>query len=174
MKRNPIEYRPIECSQCKKKVHVNYSEIVSDSVTTWQMCRDCPILQAKLQGEDKEIDTTEKKKELCCSYCHTSLESVLMGEPLGCKECYQIFRHVLVNQLIDADQLPPHLTSGLPKNSKLHLGKAPHIAEDGVNVTRMQELTKALNEAVKEENYEEAAWLRDQINLFTERVDDKP
>jgi len=173
MDTNPAECRPIECSQCKKKVYVSYSEVIGNSVTTWQMCHNCPILQTKLQGEGKG-SITGKGKSLYCSYCRTSLESVLMGEPLGCKECYRVFRDVLVDQLVDANQLPPHFTLDLSnKAAKLHIGDTPHLSEKAIDETRMQNLTKDLSDAIKEENYEEAAWLRDQINLLTEKADGK-
>jgi len=174
MEKKSIECRPIECNQCKKRIHISYSEVVDQTITTWKMCRDCPILQEKLQGKNKNVYISGEHKDLYCSHCHTSLESVFMGGPLGCKECYQTFRTVLIDQLADANQLPSRLAFDISRNaSKLHVGRNPHITEDDLSATRMHDLSKALAEAIKEENYEEAAWLRDQINLLMEKVDGK-
>lgn len=164
--------RPLECSQCKKAADVIYSEMVGDSVTTTEMCRDCPVLKQKLQGKTVQQEAPKKEEGLCCSHCHTSLESVLMGEPLGCKECYAIFQDVLTDQLLESQLISPRLkpnpASPVPT---LHIGKSPHIKDKGENTTRIRDLNEALSEALKGENYEEAAWLRDQINALTEVKD---
>ncbi|MCB1084762.1 MAG: UvrB/UvrC motif-containing protein, partial [Chlamydiia bacterium] len=41
-------------------------------------------------------------------------------------------------------------------------------------VSRIRDLSEALNQALKGENYEEAAWIRDQINALTEPLDEVP
>lgn len=169
-----MEEKPIECSHCKKKADVIYSEMVGNAVTTWQMCRDCPVLQSKLQGKTENVKDTTKEEDLCCSNCHTSLESVLLGEPLGCKECYQVFQEVLIDQLTETDQVSPRLKpSPASQTPTLHIGKSPHIDEKALHSTRMRDLNEALAEALKGENYEEAAWLRDQINALMEKSDER-
>lgn len=169
-----MEERPIECSQCKKKADVVYSEMITGCVTTWKMCRDCPILQSKLQGKNDNLAKGNKEEDLCCSNCHTSLESVLMGEPLGCKDCYHVFQDVLIDQLTETDQVSPRLKpSPVSQTPTLHIGKSPHIDEHALNSSRIRDLNEALSEALKGENYEEAAWLRDQINALMEKSDER-
>ena len=166
--------RPLECSQCKRCADVIYSEMVGDTVTTTEMCRDCPVLKLKLQGKDSLEESPKKEEGLCCRECHTSLEAVLMGEPLGCKECYEIFEEVLTDQLLESQLISPRLkpnpASPIPT---LHIGKSPHITgkEESASA-RIRDLNEALSEALKGENYEEAAWLRDQINAMTEVKDE--
>ncbi len=160
--------RPLECSQCKKNADVVYSEIVGDTVNIVVMCQGCPVLKQKLQGKTAP-DTSRKKEEgLCCNACKTSLEAVLMGEPLGCKGCYAAFEEILTDQLIEAQCISPRLkpnpSSPMPT---LHIGKSPNIDETSKHLTRIRDLNEALSQALKGENYEEAAWLRDQINTLT-------
>ena len=166
--------RPLECSQCKRCADVIYSEMVGETVTTTEMCRDCPVLKQKLQGSTSLDDTPKKEEGLCCSNCHTSLEAVLMGEPLGCKECYAVFQDVLTDQLLEAQLISPRLkpnpASPVPT---LHIGKTPQFDETAQNTSRIRDLNESLSEALRGENYEEAAWLRDQINALTEMKDER-
>ncbi|MDJ0651721.1 MAG: UvrB/UvrC motif-containing protein [Simkaniaceae bacterium] len=165
--------RPLECSQCKKCGDVIYTEMIGDTTTTTEMCQDCPVLKQKLEGKTPIKGTPKKEESLCCSQCHTSLESILMGEPLGCKECYFIFQDVLVDQLMETQLISPKLKPNPASTTPaLHIGKTPFIDETTENTTRIRNLNEALGEALKGENYEEAAWLRDQINSLTKASDE--
>lgn len=96
-----------------------------------------------------------------------------MGEPLGCKECYLIFESVLVDQLMETQLISPKLKPNpASPTPALHIGKTPFIDERSKNRTRIHDLNEALGDALKGENYEEAAWLRDQINSLTKASDD--
>jgi len=167
--------RPVECSQCKKPIKVLYKEITSESMMCLQMCTECPILKQKLYGEasltkNEEIGG-EKESGLYCGHCKTSLESVKMGNPLGCSECYSVFSDLLLNELATAGQIPPYLKKMLAtkKTHPIHMGKTPYKSLTIPSSSRLTALNEALNEALKIENYEQAAWLRDQIKTLTEK-----
>ena len=102
--------RPVECSHCKKTIKVIYKEIVGDSILCTEMCADCPILQQKLHGQNPELQIRETLSEaeagLCCGNCRTTLESIQMGNPLGCSECYAVFSDVLISELSTMDKIP--------------------------------------------------------------------
>ena len=158
--------RPVECSKCKKSVTVFYKEIVGNTITTTEMCADCPILQKKLHGtvpENREETSKQLGTGLFCGHCHTSLESIKMGNPIGCSQCYVVFADLLVQELIAENKLPKAMETAR-RNQPLHIGKTPegpvHIPHTS---NRLTSLNEALNEALQKENYEEAAWLRDQI-----------
>jgi protein arginine kinase activator len=160
--------RPIECSQCKRPAKVLYKEI-TDTIICTEMCADCPVLQAKLHGEEKKIDKTGS--QICCGSCGTSLESVRMGQPLGCTECYAVFNDFLVEELIAADAIPLPLQKKLStqRSQVIHIGKSPDQPVDITLSSRLASLNEALNDALKRENYEQAALLRDQIKTLTEK-----
>ena len=165
--------RPLECNKCKKAADVIYSEMVGSEVNIISMCRECPVLKQKLQGKAPAEATPKKEEGLCCSQCHTSLESVLMGEPLGCKECYHVFQDVLLDQLIEAQLVSPRLKPNPSKPTPtLHIGKTPEVAAEAQDAKRIRDLNESLREALKGEKYEEAAWLRDQINGLTKAQDE--
>jgi protein arginine kinase activator len=167
--------RPVECSHCKKPIKVIYKEIVDNSIIITEMCADCPVLQQKLHGQMAELQPreglTETEAGLCCGHCRTTLESIKMGNPLGCSECYAIFADVLISELIAADKLSSRLKKDLQakKIQPLHLGKSPGKPLTIPASSRLTALNEALNEALKRENYEQAAWIRDQIKALTEK-----
>jgi protein arginine kinase activator len=167
--------RPVECSHCKKSIKVIYKEIVTSSIVCTEMCSDCPVLQQKLHGQMAEPKKREGLPEtgagLYCENCRTSLESIKMGNPLGCSECYAVFADVLISELIAADKLPARIKRDIlaKKTQPLHLGKTPNKPLTIPPSSRLTTLNEALNEALKKENYEQAAWIRDQIKALTEK-----
>lgn len=161
--------RPLECSQCKKSADVIYSEIAGKTNITTHMCRDCPVLKQKLYGKPSAEPSQPQEKELCCCKCQTTLASVLMGEPLGCKECYTVFEDILFDQLRETELISPRLKSNpTTPSAPLHIGKTPYSEERTNQSTKLRDLNQSLREALQGENYEEAAWLRDQIHSLTQ------
>lgn len=161
--------RPVECSHCKKPIQVSYKEVIAEAVFCTDMCADCPILQQKLYGESTSTSKEGWKEAdagLCCGNCMTTLEAIKTGNPLGCSECYEVFGDVLISELIKAGKLPPRITKELSskKSVPIHLGKSASKPLDITPSSKLTALNEALNEALKKENYEQAAWLRDQIN----------
>lgn len=166
--------RPVECGQCKKGAKVVYKEMVGRTVTTTEMCSDCPILLKKLHGmtpTEASGTVEETPASLVCSKCHTSLEAVKMGNLMGCTECYALFGDLLVQELFAEDKIPPQLEKAT-RNQPLHVGKTPGYTATSQGSNRLTSLNESLNEALKRENYEEAAWLRDQIKELTEKKDE--
>ncbi len=98
-------------------------------------------------------------------------ESVKTGNPLGCPECYLVFADVLLAELIAKHALPIHVKN-TKKTQPLHFGKSPHRALSLPTSSRLMALNEALNDALKKENYEQAAWLRDQIRALLEKGSD--
>ncbi|MBI2742762.1 MAG: UvrB/UvrC motif-containing protein [Chlamydiales bacterium] len=167
--------RPVECGHCKKPAKVLYKEIEGKTTTCTEMCADCPILQQKLHGEVTPPKTAEGSTSgLCCGNCLTTLESVKTGNPVGCSECYSVFSDILVSQLMESDSIPSRLKKSLTmkRGQPLHVGKSPDKTVTIAASSRLLALNQALNDALKQENYEQAAWLRDQIKALTERSND--
>ena len=167
--------RPIECSHCTKPIKVIYKEIIGEEVSCTQMCADCPILNQRLYGKESTELSSEKPPPLFCGKCHTGLESLKTGNHLGCSGCYEVFGDLLINELASRHKLPPNLqkTIASRRNSPLHSGKSPGKPIEIPSTSQLTTLNEALNEALKKENYEQAAWLRDQIKALEENPDAK-
>ncbi|MES2200231.1 MAG: UvrB/UvrC motif-containing protein [Chlamydiota bacterium] len=165
--------RPVECSHCKKHIKVTYKEVIGDAILCSEMCHDCPILEQKLHGRSEENLSRgpEDDTSLCCATCMTTLESIKTGFPLGCSNCYSVFEDILIKELIEQDKLPSRIRKELlsKKSIPLHLGKSPGTSITIPSSGRLTSLNEALNDALKKENYEQAAWLRDQIKELMEK-----
>lgn len=163
--------RPLECSECHRPIAVRYTEMSADSSAEQVMCSDCPVLLAKLHGKrvDQAIDSNvslESEAGLCCGTCGTTLEAVQTGNPLGCSECYEVFRDVVVEAVARSQQIPAKL---LKKSSqRLHVGRSPGEMVEMSPSLRLLALNEALDETLSREDYEQAAWLRDQIKELKE------
>ena len=162
-----MEERPLECNQCRKSIEVFYQEFVGGNQTCYHMCLQCPILQSKLGEETHEFSFSLEEKEgaSSCSSCKTTKESFLLGEPLGCAQCYIFFEKTILTQLEALDAIAPHSKKGVP-SVYLHSGKTPEPLSKTPLKKRLVVLTESLDQALREENYEEAAWIRDQIKIL--------
>jgi protein arginine kinase activator len=162
--------RPLECGECKKPIAVLYTEIVGNTITRTVMCNDCPVLKRRLFGELHPlpyVTIPEGGTGLACGSCGTTLDAIRMGSPLGCSQCYEIFEEVVLAELQQAQKLPSHINI-LKKSSPVHIGKAPGERQEINPSARLLALNEALSETLKREDYEQAAWLRDQIKALTE------
>jgi protein arginine kinase activator len=150
--------RPLECSNCKKEATVNYTEIVGKTISRYTMCSECPVLQHHLHGSLNEEMNEETKTGVCCGNCGTILGDIQMGNLMGCPECYNVFTDTIS---IDLNSV---LDDNTPSSSKtLHIGRGPGETLKACPSTRLLALNEALNETLAREDYEQAAWLRDQI-----------
>ncbi len=161
--------RPLECGECKKPIAIRYTEIVGDSIIHTSMCADCPELQRRLHGTSpRELVANQTGAAgLECGNCGTRLEDVKRGHPLGCSECYTVFEDVLLIEMQATNRLPARLSLS-KKNVPLHIGRSPGEKLAINPSSRLLALNEALKETLSREDYEQAAWLRDQIKALTE------
>jgi protein arginine kinase activator len=162
--------RPLECSDCKKPISTCYSEIVGNTISCNCMCSDCPVLERRLFGL-RDPNTTEQITEgatgLACGNCGTTLEALRVGAPLGCSSCYEVFEEMIITELFTLDKVPAWLGTA-KKTQSLHIGRGPGQTQEISASMRILALNEALNETLKREDYEQAAWLRDQIKALTD------
>lgn len=167
--------RPLECSECKKPISVIYTEIIGGNMTRTAMCADCPHLQRRLYGtpiHHQAIEGQDITTGLACGNCGTTLESLRVGIPLGCSVCYEVFDDVLIGEMLASEKIPPRITPA-KKSIPIHIGRAPGEVQEMNPSLRLLALNEALNETLRKEDYEQAAWLRDQIKALTENPEGK-
>ena len=171
------------CDECKKnKATVHLTEIVNEQITKLNLCEAC----AKEKGSDVEqhfgiadllsaLSDVEAETPAApgvaavknkCAHCGLTYDDFKKIGRLGCAECYVAFRTSLVpllKRIHGANQ---------------HIGKSPSpLSVKEVKVaSKMQEELEAvrqeLQKAVKREEFEEAAALRDKIKFLEKKLKD--
>lgn len=175
-KKDPIEMlphaeRPIECTECRRSIAVYYTAIVGEMIVNTCMCAECPVLRHRLHGipHSDGANNTEGSL-LVCGNCGTSLDSVRLGTPLGCDLCYEVFDDVLIAEMLAAEKIPQK--AAINKKT-VHIGRGLGETGEMSSSLRLLDLNEALNNVLKNEDYEQAALLRDQIKALTEQ-DNEP
>lgn len=152
------------CDICHKNIaSVHITEIVNDKMIELHLCEQCaqqkgiglpegfPLANFLAGLTDFELPKV-KKVELRCPNCGMRYEDFRKIGRLGCSQCYQTFKQnlaPLLKRIQGAEQ---------------HIGKFPHYADKGIKEKiEIKELQRKLNKAIQEENFEEAAKLRDRI-----------
>ncbi len=163
-----IPDRHLECGECKKPVAVIYTEIVGKTMYRIAMCSECPILRQKLYGSKiaEPRGLQAQTLGLCCGVCNTTADEIKMGIPVGCSTCYEVFSDLISQELISQERLPAAIKGKRPV--PLHIGRIPGQAAEVNPALKLLTLHQALNETLAREDYEQAAWLRDQIKALTE------
>lgn len=167
--------RPLECGECKKNITVHYTEVVGNNITTTAMCADCPELQKRLHGipsPEAAAAQSEMGAGLACGNCGTTLEALRVGAPLGCSVCYEVFDAIMLQEMLASEKVPPRLATQ-KKSLPVHIGRAPGESLQINPALRLLALNEALSDTLKKEDYEQAAWLRDQIKALTEHPEKK-
>lgn len=161
--------RHIECSDCKKPIVTCYTEVVGKTIHRIGMCKDCPILWNRLHGTPLHEPRIEgvTTAELCCGSCGTTANEIRMGGHVGCGTCYEVFENLLIQELTAAERAI-YKAQGAKRPAPLHLGKIPGQVLHMNPAQHLLSLHQALGETLSREDYEQAAWLRDQIKALTE------
>jgi protein arginine kinase activator len=98
-------------------------------------------------------------KEAVCAACGTSLSQFQSSGRFGCPECYTAFKddvQGLVEKIHDSSQ---------------HVGKVPKRISSEVSMQKdIRQLQVELKKAIRREDYEKAAGLRDQIKQMEENL----
>jgi protein arginine kinase activator len=167
--------RPLECSECRKPVSVHYTEIVGNLFTHTCMCSECPQLQRKLKGTSHEevlAVTGKGTAGIVCGECGTTLDNFRVSHRVGCSNCYEVFGDLIVEEMLRSNKISSSITKR-KKSVPLHVGRTPGETQEISPSLRLIALNEALEETLQREDYEQAAWLRDQIKALTEDTEKK-
>lgn len=167
-KGDPMAERPIECNQCRKPIKISYKEIKGSEINQISACADCPKILCRLnpaQSKSKITVSHDSLEHTSCPRCHRTSDEIKMGNYMGCSECYSVFEQLIVDQLSKLKKIKE-----IPSKStevKLHKGRSHEVSPQGKGES-IGDLNSALSDAIKGENFEQAAWLRDRINTLME------
>ena len=158
------------CQDCNENpAAIVFTQIVNNEKTILQLCKECaekrglqsplgsanfPIgdLLAGMAEEEGKIETEEMKKRTCVQ-CGLTYADFKKAGRLGCSECYDTF----------IEGLKPLLRK--IHGSNQHMGKIPVFEKEHVQRKKeIRKLREALKKAIKAEEFEKAAALRDRIH----------
>ena len=141
------------CEECarKKGLEFNPSEALSDFITTLS------------DLEDEVFSTKKNKKNIFCKSCGLSYETFKETGRLGCADCYYNFSSYLIPLLERIHGQSKHIG----KNSKISYDTNEVENKGKKEEDNLLVLRKKLNEAIKAEQYELAAKLRDKIKQLS-------
>ena len=172
------------CDECgKNKATVHLTEIINEQISKLNLCETC----AKQKGSDAEqnfgitdllmaLSDTEVQPQPAgvgapagtakgkCQHCGLTYDDFKKLGRLGCSECYNAFKANLAPLLKRIH------------GSNLHMGKSPSptaVKELKLTSKLHDELEMAKHEllkAVKQEEFEEAAALRDKIKFLEKKL----
>mgnify|MGYP001423506642 CR=1 FL=1 len=163
--------RPIECSECKKPATVHYTEVVGKSTTCTTTCPDCIFLQQRLYQYHQEnphgIEAIASTTKESCKNCGTPRNAITTHNPVGCSTCYKEFSDEILCEIQNAFHTLNPLHRVFIQDLE-HCGRKPGEKLEITLSERLLPLQKSLDEALTEEDYEQAALLRDQIQKLTD------
>lgn len=162
----------MKCQDCgERDSKVNLTQIVNNEKVVLNLCKECaatrgfhspldniPFPLANFLSNLMTMDDTQKgikaiaTSGLVCPTCDLSFEEFSRLGRFGCGDCYKTFRDRLQGLLRKIH------------GSSLHRGKLPPLlSEDGSMIKEQERLQEELEKAVKSEDFERAADLRDKL-----------
>ena len=114
-------------------------------------------------GASQGIEQAAGGAELKCGRCGFTQADFKKAGRLGCPECYRTFSDPLDG-----------LLKTMHKGTR-HVGKVPESLRQSRDLNdRLKSLQKKLSKAIEEEDFEEAAILRDEIKQTSARISNTP
>lgn len=166
------------CDICgKNQATVHLTEIVDEQMTELHLCEEC-ARQKSIQMEQQfglsdllaglaDFGKGAEQQELSkvrCSSCNLSYDDFKKIGRLGCSNCYSSFMKYLMPLLKRIHGTTVH-TGKVPEG--VPVTEAPKRAEplkiQPSQQSELLDLRRKLQEAIRVENFEEAARLRDRI-----------
>jgi len=157
------------CDICNKHdATMHLTEIVNEKVTEMHICSSCAKTKAQELKEQLSIadlagglsGIAESRKDettIKCTSCGLTYADFRKKGRLGCAQCYTVFRQQLIPLLKRIH------------SSVHHAGKFPlRMASRMTLEAKTKELKEKLERAIKLEDYEEAARLRDEMRKLGE------
>ena len=177
------------CQHCyKKTATIQITQIINNKKEELYLCQECVeklglnkmlsqlpqvftglmvdiLKEKKKQMFPKQVSQTglpaRHQEDIRCPYCGASWEDFKRTGLLGCDKCYQSF-HSQVQDLLRQ----------IHGNTR-HIGNRPQKKRAFLPEVDLVLLRKSLNEAIRKEEYEKAAELRDNIRELEGKIHSK-
>src|SRR5208283_2327324 len=163
-----------DVQNCENEATVHLTEIRDGKKHEMHLCERCAAekglpgkaahfsisdLLAGIASQAQSQQRARRGKEAACPVCTTTLSQFQSSGRFGCQECYTTFKEDvqgLVEKIHDSSQ---------------HIGKVPRRVSPEVSLQKdVRHLQVELKKAVRREDYEKAAAIRDQIKQIEDKL----
>jgi len=163
------------CCICKEReATVHLTQIAGDKMQKVDLCEECAKTKGVNDptgfsladlllglGASQEIEQSAGGGEIRCPRCGFTQADFKKAGRLGCPDCYKAFAEGLEG-----------LLKSMHKGTR-HAGKVPESLRQTRDLSdRLKNLQKKLAKAIEDENFEQAALLRDEIKQMSAKLSD--
>lgn len=162
------------CTRCKKnQATVYFKQNINGKKSEQMLCRACfEELQAQGHGADFEdllgslfapnIRSALRGNTVkACSLCGATWDELRSGGKIGCAKCYEVFADELSATVQSIHGRCSH--NGRKPNARLSASDTAQKEEAPRHKNRIEAWKQELQKAIADQNFEEAARLRDAI-----------
>ena len=174
------------CENCgKRQANVSYTQIINGDKKEMHLCEECseklgignmdfkmPISFSSFLGDffddfenNSFLPEFNPVKELKCDKCGMTFEEFMNTGKFGCSNCYDAFETKIDPILKNIHGANRHVgrLGEITTTSKVNAKKETKVEQDNNEQIQINKLKEDLKLAIKEERYEDAAKLRDEI-----------
>ena len=176
----------MKCQNCgENEANVRYTQIINGVKKELALCDECskkiglqsldfniPINFSSFLGDflgdtDDYIPNFLAQNTLKCEKCGMTYDEFVEKGKFGCSNCYNVFESKIDQIIKNIQGTNNHIGRRYKlqeaKKAKLDKNIKDKEAKKETINTKQEELQKELKKAIKEERYEDAAKIRDQI-----------
>jgi len=159
------------CCICKEREATGHlTQIAGDKMQKVDLCEECAkqkgiddtagaSLADLLLGLGASQEIAQGSGDVKCAHCGFTQADFKKAGRLGCSECYVTFAEGLEG-----------LLKTMHKGTK-HIGKVPQSLQQTRDLSeKLKNLQKKLDKAVTDEDFEQAAQLRDEMKVTREKL----
>lgn len=165
----------MKCDICgAKEAVIHVKQIAGEKISELHLCADCANDKG-ISGEEDIIELSlsqlltslidltdryaEREDKNICGTCGTTIKDFRKNAAVGCADCYNTFSREIESYLEN--------TAGQVQ----HVGKLPEkVGTLKTLLIDKESLREKLEHAIENENYEQAAILRDRIKIIEKRA----
>lgn len=162
----------MKCSRCgKNNANISYEQNINGEITNLHLCENC----AKDLGIFNSFDDIFSPmvldldyilpEEIKCKNCGYTLSKYKSTGLFGCAECYNTFKRDVDSILQRIQGKKRHVEGRLNPSREKEVKTVKTVEK----VDKLSELTEKLQNLIKEEKFEEAALVRDEIKKEKEK-----
>lgn len=172
----------MECQECHERpATIHFTKIINGKKNEYHLCEHCAqekgeevagysgfsihnLLAGLLNFEQQPLDSpnTTNRTSLQCPKCGLTYNKFTQIGKFGCDECYKTFD----------EKLNPILRK-VHSGNTTHIGKIPKRVGSGIQAKRqLKSLKDQLQKLIENEEFEEAAKVRDEIRDLENGRDD--